>query len=217
MVKYECAVPRGGLTVPLLARPEELSRLRHLTRSHLTLWGLEAIADTAQLCVSELVTNVILHVGEGVPIALRFSPNGPRLRIELTDPEPHRIPVRLSAPDDAESGRGMALLDAMSAGWGVVLHESGKVTWCELDATPDHLGHLPGGQRAIRADVLLNIYDSENSASSRLDDAIGEEAAVRLIADVLHWLRAHGHDPDTALDHAQMRFEAMVAETSRWN
>ncbi|SFL81744.1 ATP-binding protein [Streptomyces pini] len=217
MLKNECAVPRGGLTVPLLAQPEELSRLRRLTRSYLELWELETLADTAQLCVSELVANVILHIGEGTPITLRFSARGRRLRIELNDPEPHRIPVLLPASDEAESGRGMALLDAVAADWGVALHAEGKAIWCELDTTPGAPQLRPEDPCPVRTDVLLNFYVRTEPAPGRLAGAVSEDAAVRLIADVLHWLRAHGHDPDTALDHAQTRFEAMAAETSRWN
>jgi hypothetical protein len=37
-----------------------------------------------------------------------------------------------------------------------------------------------------------------------------EEAAIHVIADLLHWFRAHGRDADQALDRAQMHFEAEV-------
>ncbi|MGW0824198.1 hypothetical protein [Streptomyces sp. NPDC002845] len=42
--------------------------------------------------------------------------------------------------------------------------------------------------------------------------AIVEEAAIDMIADLLHWLRAHGCDADEALDRAQIHFEAEIAE-----
>ncbi|WP_329078722.1 hypothetical protein [Streptomyces niveus] len=45
-----------------------------------------------------------------------------------------------------------------------------------------------------------------------LSAAVAEKAAIDLIADVLHWLRAHGCDPDEALDRAQTRFEAQLEE-----
>ncbi|MFP8963637.1 hypothetical protein ACLIYP_24275 [Streptomyces nanhaiensis] len=113
----------------------------------------------------------------------------------------------------------MALLDAVAADWGVVLHADGKVTWCELDIAPGAPEHLPGNPRPVGADVLLNLYGRTEPTSGRLTGVVTEDAAVRLIADVLHWLSAHGHDPDTALDHAQTRFEAMAtpADAGLWN
>ena len=42
--------------------------------------------------------------------------------------------------------------------------------------------------------------------------AVAEEAATNVIADVLHWLQAHGRDVDEALDRAQMQFEAELGE-----
>ncbi|MFF8321931.1 hypothetical protein ACF06V_32845 [Streptomyces bobili] len=35
-----------------------------------------------------------------------------------------------------------------------------------------------------------------------------EAAAIDIIADLLHWLQAHGHDTEEILDRAQMNFEA---------
>ncbi|MEU2516411.1 hypothetical protein [Streptomyces syringium] len=62
-----------------------------------------------------------------------------------------------------------------------------------------------------RAEALLTLYGAplpHTVALSRLDRAAGEEAAIGLIADVLHWFQARGGDPDMALDCAQSRFEA---------
>ncbi|MEW2067669.1 hypothetical protein [Streptomyces sp. NPDC007346] len=42
--------------------------------------------------------------------------------------------------------------------------------------------------------------------------AHAEEAAIDVIADLLHRLRAHGCDPDSALDRAQTHFEAELPE-----
>jgi hypothetical protein len=85
------------------------------------------------------------------------------------------------------------------------------------DTVPDAAKRLPDDPPPVRADVLLSLYGRVEPAPGRLTDAVTEDAAVRLIADVLHWLRAHGHDPDTALDHAQTRFEAMATGNGWWN
>ncbi|MEV8393966.1 MULTISPECIES: hypothetical protein [unclassified Streptomyces] len=47
-----------------------------------------------------------------------------------------------------------------------------------------------------------------------LSVAVAEEAAIDMIADLPHWLRAHGRDPDKVLDRAQARYEAELSGAS---
>jgi len=63
--------------LPFLAVPEEVAALRRLLRLHLALWGLQELTEAAQLCVSELVANVITHVGPGTPTTLAVSMRHP--------------------------------------------------------------------------------------------------------------------------------------------
>ncbi|MET7483337.1 ATP-binding protein [Streptomyces sp. NPDC005538] len=116
------------LEVDLLAVPKAVPELRAAVRAHFS----EACSEV-QLCVSELVSNVIRHVGEGTPIRLRVSGGaGGPTRVEVTDPDPRALPVLLHAADDDESGRGLALLDAVALRWGVEQGVSGKTVWCEV-------------------------------------------------------------------------------------
>lgn len=112
--------------------PQEVEVLRRILRLHLGLWGLHCVMDAAQLCVSELVSNVIKHVGVGTPTTLVVSMRGNRVRIEVHDPDPRALPTLLDTGLDAESGRGMALVSAVTDRWGVELRADQKVTWCEL-------------------------------------------------------------------------------------
>src|ERR1700750_1795775 len=48
-------------TRALSARPEEARTARHFVREMLTCWGLEALADDAEMIVDELVVNAVLH------------------------------------------------------------------------------------------------------------------------------------------------------------
>ncbi|MET7699892.1 ATP-binding protein [Streptomyces sp. NPDC005485] len=195
------------------AEPEEVAALRRVMRLHLDLWGLHEAIGTAQLCVSELVSNVITHVGPGTPTTLAVSMNGTHLRIEVHDPDTRALPTLLDAGADSEGGRGMALVDAVTDRWGVQLREDRKVTWCELatDLTSPN-GHI-GGADVTRAEAILSLYGAATPprTSSPLSVAAAEEVAIDVIADLLHWLRAHGRDADDALDRAQMHFEAETA------
>ncbi len=189
----DCTVctPRKAWELPFLAEPEEVAALRRVLRIHLRIWGLQELTVAVQLCVSELVSNVITHVGAGTPTTLAVSMNGTRLRVEVHDPDTRALPTLVDASDHAETGRGMALVTATSDRWGVQLLADRKVTWCEFATglrAPD--GH------------------SNSRRVSRLEAATTQAAAIDAIFDLLRWLRAHGHDPDEALDRAQTRFEA---------
>ncbi|UXY20015.1 ATP-binding protein [Streptomyces cynarae] len=198
--------------VAFAAEPEEVGALRRILRLRLGLWGLHDVVDSAQLCVSELVANVINHVGRGTPSTLAVSMSGTHLRIEVRDPDTRALPTLLDAGAEAESGRGVALVDAVADRWGVQLLADQKVTWCELATgltTPS--GHRED-PRVTRAEALLGLYGEAKAPpaarGSRLNAVAAEEAAIEVIADILYWFRAHGRDADDALDRAQMHFEA---------
>ncbi|MCJ1678571.1 ATP-binding protein [Streptomyces sp. APSN-46.1] len=116
------------LTIRLLAVPKAVPMLRYAVREHL---GTDASPD-AELCVSELLSNVIAHLGEGTPVTLRVTGRATRTRVELTDPDPRVWPVPRQATDAEESGRGLALLDAVALRWGVTQGARTKTVWCEL-------------------------------------------------------------------------------------
>ncbi|MCL8012751.1 ATP-binding protein [Streptomyces sp. AS02] len=205
---------RKSWDLDFTAEPEEVAALRRIMRLHLGVWGLGDVTDAAQLCVSELVSNIITHVGVGTPATLVVSMNGVYLRIEVHDPDTRALPTLMDANVDSESGRGMVLVDAVAAHWGVQLFLNRKVTWCELAtglASPT--GHVRGPE-VLRAEALLDFYAAVKSpfqpGSGRLGRAVAEESVVTAITDFLHWLRVHGCDADEVLDRAQTRYDAQL-------
>ncbi|MEV5957372.1 ATP-binding protein [Streptomyces sp. NPDC051987] len=201
------------------AEPAEVAALRRLLRTHLSLWGLAELAESAQLCLSELVSNVITHVGPGTPTTLAVSISGTCLRIEVHDPDTRALPRPTNSAPDAEAGRGMALVAAVAERWGVQLLPDRKITWVELaSGLPEANGHSKD-VRVSRAASCLHLYSAglptRLAGPSRLSVLAAEEVAIDVIADLLHWLRAHGHDADMALDRAQMQFEADTPRPAR--
>ena len=91
-------MPRKPWDLPFLAESEEVGALRRILRTRLGLWGLHESIEAAQLCVSELVANVINHVGPGTPTTLVVSMNGTHLRIEVHDPTRERSPCSSRRP-----------------------------------------------------------------------------------------------------------------------
>ncbi len=89
--------------------------------------------DSAVLLTSELVTNALKH-GQGSP-SLTVDAGELHVRVEVGDDEP-RPPVRTTADPDAESGRGLFIVDALASAWGVDEQPDGKVVWFELPSQP---------------------------------------------------------------------------------
>ncbi|MEV7901906.1 ATP-binding protein [Streptomyces anulatus] len=204
--------------MPFLAEPAELAGLRNAVRLRLDLWGLGGVVPDAQLCASELAANVIKHVGCGTRARLAVSMSGSRLRVEVSDPDVRSVPVLVTGADGEEHGRGLVLVDALADRWGVVLRADSKATWCELTTgLRSSVDHVDGPQVA-RAEALLGLLGlsgrDEDVHRGPLTVAHAEEAAIDVIADLLHWLRAHGCDPDGALDRAQADFEAELLEAA---
>jgi hypothetical protein len=113
-------------------------------------WRLAALADTVELLVSEIVTHAVRASAEhgrhqrdpgqaiGVPtVRLWLRSNGHRVLIQVWDPD-DRAPASETAGLDAESGRGLLLVDTLSSQWGCVApdDQDGKVVWamCVADA-----------------------------------------------------------------------------------
>ncbi|MEV0124457.1 SpoIIE family protein phosphatase [Streptomyces sp. NPDC050703] len=109
--------------------PSEVGRARELVRRQLRDWSLQALADTAELLVSELVTNVVRH-SRSSRVDLRLVRSG-SLACEVEDDD-HTLPTLLSAGPDDESGRGLRVISALAAEWGTSRTNRGKTVWFEL-------------------------------------------------------------------------------------
>ncbi|MFH8450383.1 ATP-binding protein [Streptomyces fungicidicus] len=192
--------------LPFEALPAEVRLLRRAAATQLGQWGVPAAGDAAQLVVTELATNVIKHVGEGSPATLILEWKRERLRVEVHD-KSSSLPAPRTADCEAECGRGLHMLAAMAVDWGTVVTALGKAVWCEIELGPDAV--CLRMERAV--DALENYRERSEAALRGRREAVLEESAVELIADLLHWTSAQGLDPDDVLDRAQMHYEAEAA------
>ncbi|MEU5308245.1 ATP-binding protein [Streptomyces sp. NPDC021562] len=215
----DACTPREPWDLSFAAEPAGVAVLRGLLRTRLDSWGLAELTESAQLCLSELVSNVITHVGPGTPTTLAVSVSGTRLRIEVHDPDTRALPRQVDSVGDAEAGRGMALVAALSERWGVQLLPDRKITWVELGSGLTEANGHSEDIRVSRAASCLHLYSAQLptqlEGSSRLSGIAAEEVAIDVVADLLHWLRAHGHDTDEALDRAQVQFESETPRPAR--
>jgi hypothetical protein len=140
----------SSLTLAALPTAVKLSR----TQVSVTLrwWGLGHLVDEAQLIASELVTNAVEATGIVTPdpsrtgrrdlatIRVRITHLATRIVIEVWDRD-LTPPVAKGLPAaDAENGRGLAIVTALSLQWGYIYPiEGGKVVWAELLIPPPPL------------------------------------------------------------------------------
>nr|WP_312866372.1 SpoIIE family protein phosphatase [Streptomyces boluensis] len=136
----------GDWTLP--REPRSVGRAREYARAQLLSWDLEALVDTTELLVSELVTNA-LRYGEG-DIRLRLLLDR-SLVCEVWDAGLVQ-PRRRRARDTDEGGRGLQLVGLLSAAWGSRRTPRGKTVWFELP--------LPDGDSTAEPSVeaLLSMF-----------------------------------------------------------
>ncbi|NDZ77415.1 ATP-binding protein [Streptomyces sp. SID10853] len=97
---------------------------RRLAAHQLDAWGVpygSAASDSVALLVAELAANAVLHgrvPGRDFALRLRYDAGTGVIRIEISDTHPG-LPVRLCPPGDADGGRGLLLVEAVAARWGV--------------------------------------------------------------------------------------------------
>ncbi|MFE2515647.1 SpoIIE family protein phosphatase [Streptomyces mirabilis] len=115
--------------------PEAVRHARRFARRTLRAWGVpDDSMDGALLVVSELVTNALVHTDGQVRLDITLINH--RLRISVADTSP-RTPVKpTSIGWEATGGRGILLVEAMSATWGTVPVSGGKQVWSEIPLDP---------------------------------------------------------------------------------
>jgi anti-sigma regulatory factor (Ser/Thr protein kinase) len=117
-----------GLRAPRTARV--------FTGETLAAWDVDTGAvEAAQLVVSELVTNALLHAPESRAITLQLLASDDSVQVRVSD-EGMQSPSRQSPPDPKsgiESGRGVWIVEAFTDDWGTEPDEhGGKTVWCEV-------------------------------------------------------------------------------------
>ncbi|MEU8028331.1 amino acid permease [Streptomyces sp. NPDC049099] len=113
----------------LLADPAGVATIRTAVSKQLGDWGLDDLAFTTELIVSELVTNAIRYAGG--PIQVRLIRDR-TLTCEVSDTG-HTSPNLRHAASDDEGGRGLFIIAQMTHHWGTRYTATGKTIWTEQD------------------------------------------------------------------------------------
>ncbi|MFB7090879.1 ATP-binding protein [Streptomyces sp. NPDC056296] len=125
-----------NFSVQLSPTPRGARLARLLATEQLRSWGLPL--DPARHLVAELANNAADHGRvPGRDFRLTLYVVGGTLRIEVTDTRGQELPAPRTPAPDAESGRGLLLVEALADRWGVVEGRfPRKTVWAELRCTP---------------------------------------------------------------------------------
>jgi anti-sigma regulatory factor (Ser/Thr protein kinase) len=124
--------PSGSPTTISLPRPRVGSSARRLIRATLTDWAVpHDTMDTAELCVSELVTNAVIHTGTAAELTVRLDADV--LTVLVRDSGRDSV-VRAESFDDplTVAGRGLSLVEALTSVWATDRGADGTTVWFEL-------------------------------------------------------------------------------------
>ncbi|WP_380170344.1 SpoIIE family protein phosphatase [Kineococcus sp. DHX-1] len=132
VVDYDGPAPgtrENRLVLP--ADTRAVGAARDWLRTTLHAWELTGTADEAELVVSELVTNALLHTGSPTALTLRHEVADRLLCVGVEDGSTQHPQPRTS-DDDATGGRGMHIVQLLAQRWWVAPRGDGKTVWADL-------------------------------------------------------------------------------------
>jgi anti-sigma regulatory factor (Ser/Thr protein kinase) len=152
-VKTEIQISRGEIGAPVhefvqlfSSTPRGARLARHMGTRQLAAWGWpydDEVSRTGSLLIAELAANAAVHgrvVGRRFRLRMATGPGlllPATLRIEVADARGESVPPPgppQFPPFDAESGRGLPLVQALATRWGTVPRSpSGKTVWADVD------------------------------------------------------------------------------------
>jgi anti-sigma regulatory factor (Ser/Thr protein kinase) len=154
----------------LAGLPESVPRARRNVREWL---GDEHPAiDDVVLAVSELVTNAVVHSDSsaGVSIHLTLVAAEGVVYVEVRDPGAMFSAPHVRHEPDAETGRGLLIVDEISSEWGIREHDRGRgrTVWCAIRFT---------------AQPVPDVMQSRSNAAHGVPDMASADAIGRSLAD----------------------------------
>ncbi len=141
---------KRSLVLP--ASPPSVKLARSWVSTVLHEIGRDDLVDAAQLGVSELVTNALIHSEPPLSVRVRGTVDHPRIEVVDSSPLPPQRPAVAPEPDAVDEanlttfGRGLDLVAMMSRRWGSDLAEDGhgKSVWFEPSGQPPYESQLEG-------------------------------------------------------------------------
>ena len=121
------------MDVRLMPGPQMPARARELVGRACEQWGLPRVRRLAELIISELASNAVLHARTPAVVTVRLLDD--RLQMSVRDGDPRLVyhpPAGTHGAHHGEHGRGLLILEAMADSWGSEPTGNGKVVWAQV-------------------------------------------------------------------------------------
>ena len=123
------------IALALPGTPESVPIARRRVRAALGFHGLGEFTEDAEVITSELVANAVQHACEDgtktIGVILTHAGTPAAVTVAVSDSSP-QVPVRRDTPAGSEQGRGLQIVEALSAHWGWRCGGGGKVVFAVL-------------------------------------------------------------------------------------
>ncbi|MFI7400871.1 ATP-binding protein [Streptomyces sp. NPDC049541] len=170
--------PSRHCTVELQALPSRIGQVRRIVSAQLRYWHLDALIDRAALGVTELLTNVHLHAQPDKLCTVEIELVLDRLMVSVHDHDP-RLPEVRDVEASATTGRGLAMVAAVSESWGARPDgDSGKVVWFALPTTPAPVAAPARRPRRTADTPARRLVELEHAADSHTSTHAPARSAV---------------------------------------
>lgn len=117
------------MSTALPPEPPSAGAARRFVTRALHGLGHDHLSELAELLVSELVTNAILHARTTINLDVAKTDRGVRIRVADGS---RRGPRQRGFSDEATTGRGLTLVQTLATAWGTDSAAKGKTVWFEL-------------------------------------------------------------------------------------
>lgn len=126
-------MPLNRKPLPIEPDPESVQTARRWVTDVLQSLGRDDLVDSAELGVSELVTNAILHADPPISVQVRGTKDHPRVEVRDHSQHPPELNHDMTDEDSLLStiGRGLGIVALYSTTWGSEVAPDGKTVWFE--------------------------------------------------------------------------------------
>ena len=179
-------MPLNRPAEPLAPGPRGAAQARRWVADVCSAIGRDDLRENAELAMSEVVTNAILHGKGPVTVRLRGTRDHPRVEVRDASSEPPALTSDEVIPDFIDElptfGRGLAIVASFSEAWGAERDGDGKLVWfVPSPTTPDVPAH----------GVVLG-WDDEPDETSFADEETITVHLAEVPVDLMQGTLAHG-------------------------